>query len=223
MTRTQSPRIGILGSSTFAPEGGSKNRAMDSQPSNTVNCHIKRIEEQIVVGYELIAYFKQEADVQRQQINLLMNRLMESVDSVQDDVSPETYKDYKTLKSNIKTQKDENEVLLKILAGIQRDTGAQREKVAIFSERILKMEEAVGMIGHNNAYRDSEDDDLFQESIDKNETIEHTNALVTVDGTAIENQSRPKATAIFNGEINANALTLNPASTSSSIQPLPNR
>ena len=69
------------------------------------------------------------------------------------------------------------------------------------------------MIGHNNAYRDS-DDDLFQDS------IENTNALVTVDGTAIE---RPKATAIFNGEINTNALTLNPASTSSSIQPLPNR
>ena len=79
------------------------------------------------------------------------------------------------------------------------------------------------MIGHNNAYRDSEDDDLFQDSIDKNDSIEHTNAMVTVDGTAITNQTRPKATAVFNGEINANALTLNPASTSSSIQPLPNR
>ena len=77
-------------------------------------------------------------------------------------------------------------MLLKVLAGIQRDTAAQREKVAFFSERILKMEEAVGMIGHNKAYRDS-DDDLFQDSIDKNESIEHTNALVTVDGTAIEN------------------------------------
>ena len=49
------------------------------------------------------------------------------------------------------------------------------------------MEEAVGMIGHNKAYRDSEDDDLFQDSIDKNDSIEHTNALVTVDGTQIEN------------------------------------
>ena len=74
-------------------------------------------------------------------------------------------------------------MLLKVLAGIQRDTAAQREKVAFFSERILKMEEAVGMIGHNKAYRDSDDDDLFQDSIDKNESIEHTNALVTVDGT----------------------------------------
>ena len=124
MTKTQSPRIGILGSSTFAPEGGSKNRAMDSQPSNTVNCHIRRIEEQIVVGYELIAMFKQEAEVQRQQINILMNKLMESVDSVSEDVAPETYKDYKTLKGDIKAQKDENECLLKILAGVQRDTAA---------------------------------------------------------------------------------------------------
>ena len=124
MTRTQSPRIGILGSSTFAPEGGAKNRSMDTQPSNTVNCHIKRIEEQIVVGYELIAYFKQEAEVQRQQINILMNKLMESVDNVSEDVNPETYKDYKTLKGNIKSQKDENELLQKVLAGVSRDTAA---------------------------------------------------------------------------------------------------
>lgn len=53
-----------------------------------------------------------------------MNRLMESVDSVSEDVNPETYKDYKTLKGNIKAQKDENELLQKILAGVQRDTAA---------------------------------------------------------------------------------------------------
>ena len=97
---------------------------MDTQPSNTVNCHIKRIEEQIVVGYELIAYFKQESEVQRQQINILMNKLMESVDNVSEDVNPETYKDYKTLKGNIKAQKDENELLQKVLAGVSRDTAA---------------------------------------------------------------------------------------------------
>ena len=154
---------------------------MDSQPSNTVNCHIKRIEEQIVVGYELIAYFKQEAEVQRQQINILMNKLMESVDNVSEDVNPETYKDYKTLKGNIKAQKDENELLQKVLAGVSRDTAAQREKVAICSERILKMEEAVGMIAHNEAYVKEPEDDLFMDSIDKNDTIEHTNALGTVD------------------------------------------
>ena len=53
-----------------------------------------------------------------------MNRLMESVDSVTEDVNPETYKDYKTLKGNIKAQKDENELLQKILAGVHRDTVA---------------------------------------------------------------------------------------------------
>ena len=46
--------------------------------------------------------FKQEAEIQRQQINILMNKLMESVESVSEDVAPETYKDYKTLKGDIK-------------------------------------------------------------------------------------------------------------------------
>lgn len=195
---------------------------MDSQPSNTVNCHIKRIEEQIVVGYELIAMFKQEAEIQRQQINILMNKLMESVESVSEDVAPETYKDYKTLKGDIKAQKDENECLLKVLDGVRRDTAAQREKVALCSERILKMEEAVGMIGYNDAYKDEPEDDLMMDSIEKNETIQHTNAFGTVDQTA-ENTKRENAVNLFNADVTANAMTLNPASTSSSIQPLPNR
>lgn len=55
-----SPRIGILGANTFSQEG-SANRKLESQPSNTVNKTIKSIEEQMVLGYELIAAFKQEA------------------------------------------------------------------------------------------------------------------------------------------------------------------
>ena len=58
----------------------------------------------------------------RQDINVLMNRLMDNVDNVNEDVKPETYKDYKTLKANIKSQKDENELLLKILATVSRET-----------------------------------------------------------------------------------------------------
>ena len=176
MHRSQSPRIGILGTSTFAPEGGAKNRAMDSQPSNTVNCHMKRIEEQMVLGYELISLFKQEADVLRQDINVLMNRLMDSVEDVHEDVKPETYKDYKTLKANIKSQKDENELLMKMLGTVSRETADQREKVAVCSERILRMEEAVGMIAHNPVYKD-DDDELYMESLTKNETIEHTQGV----------------------------------------------
>ena len=95
---------------------------MEGQPSNTVNCHIKRIEEQMVLGYELISLFKQEAEVLRQDINVLMNRLMDSVDNVTEDIKPETYKDYKTLKTHIKSQKDENELLLKILGSVSRET-----------------------------------------------------------------------------------------------------
>lgn len=57
----------------------------------------------MVLGYELIALFKQEAEVCRQDINLLMNRLMDNVDNVSEDINPETYKDYKTLKKNIKS------------------------------------------------------------------------------------------------------------------------
>ena len=95
---------------------------MEEQPSNTVNQHMKRIEEQMVVGYEVIALFKQESEVLRHDINILMNRLMDNVDEVATDLKPEQYKDYKTLKANIKAQKDENEQLLKALETVKRET-----------------------------------------------------------------------------------------------------
>ena len=143
---------------------------------------MKRIEESMVLGYELIALFKQEAEVLRQDINVMMNRLMDSVDNVSEDIQPETYKDYKTLKKDIKSQKDENELLIKMLGSVSRETAEQRERVAVCSERIMKMEEAVGMIAHNNEYFASASgkDDLYEESLAKNETIEHT-ADITAD------------------------------------------
>ena len=76
----------------------------------------------MVLGFELIQLFKQEAEVCRQDINVMMNRLMDSVEDVETDINPETYKDYKALKANIKSQKDENELLLKMLLTVSRET-----------------------------------------------------------------------------------------------------
>lgn len=55
----------------------------------------------MVLGYELLAAFKQEAEVLRGEIDVLMQDLIEKVENVNDDCSPEIYKDYKELKANI--------------------------------------------------------------------------------------------------------------------------
>jgi hypothetical protein len=44
LKKTHSPRIGILGSSTFSPDASTKQRRLDAEPSNTVNKQFKRIE-----------------------------------------------------------------------------------------------------------------------------------------------------------------------------------
>jgi hypothetical protein len=65
----------------------------------------------MVLGYELLSAFKQEAESLRGEIDVLMQDLIEKVESVQDDTSPEIYKDYKQLKNDISEQKDENGIL----------------------------------------------------------------------------------------------------------------
>ena len=76
----------------------------------------------MVLGYELLANFKEEAESLRGEMDVLMQDLIEKVESVQDDCQPEIYKDYKELKANITVQKDENAALKKIYVGISKET-----------------------------------------------------------------------------------------------------
>jgi hypothetical protein len=55
----------------------------------------------MVLGYELLSAFKLEAETLRGETDMLMQSLIEKVESVQEDCQPETYKDYKELKHNM--------------------------------------------------------------------------------------------------------------------------
>lgn len=81
--------------------------------SSSVNKQIKTLEDQLVTGYDLLQLFKEEADQIRKEIDVMMNVLIEKTEVVQDELHVETRKDYKMLKSDIKAQRDENEVMYK--------------------------------------------------------------------------------------------------------------
>ena len=79
-------------------------------------------QDQLVTGYDLLQLFKEEADQIRKEIDVMMNVLIEKTEVVQDDLHVETRKDYKQLKSDIKAQRDENEVLYKNLKTVVQQT-----------------------------------------------------------------------------------------------------
>merc|ERR1711865_264364 len=54
LNKQASPRIAILGPNTFSPDSRPQ-AAVADEPNNTVNHHVKTIEEQMVLGYELLA------------------------------------------------------------------------------------------------------------------------------------------------------------------------
>ena len=158
----------------------------------------------MVLGYELLAAFKQEAEVLRGEIDVLMQDLIEKVENVQDDCSPEIYKDYKELKSNIAAQKDEKAALEKLLGKVSLETAEQRERVEICSERILVMEEQVGMMAHNEKYKQSvEGDELYNESM-----VNANREPFAID----QIEEEPVQRDLYK--------VLNPASTTSSLEPV---
>jgi len=84
----------------------------------------------MVLGYELLALYKQETGNLRGDIDCLMNTLINKVEETQNEVDPQIYADYKSLKSDMKNQKEENEMLYKTLLNMKRETQLQKEKVA---------------------------------------------------------------------------------------------
>ena len=75
-----------------------------------------------MLGYDLLQAFKEEADHIRREIDMMMNVLIEKTEVVQDEVHSDIRKDYKCLKSDIKRQRDENEILYKNLKQVVKDT-----------------------------------------------------------------------------------------------------
>lgn len=90
---------------------------------------VTAIQEQMVLGYELLALYKQETGTLRGDIDCLMNTLINKVEDTQNEVDPQIYADYKSLKGDMKNQKEENEMLYKTLLNMKRETQLQKEKV----------------------------------------------------------------------------------------------
>ena len=105
-------------------------------------------------------------------------------------------------------QKDENTQLRKLLERISKDTAEQRERVEICSERILVMEEQVGMMAHNEAYKKSFEvaDELYQDSVPATNIAQQITEINEEDG-------RNKVKVDESGL----QKNLNPASTTSSL------
>ena len=81
--------------------------------SSSVHKQIKDLEDSLVTGYDMLQLFKEEADQIRKEIDVMMNVLVEKTEVVQDELHKEIRVDYKSLKSAIKGQRDENEILYK--------------------------------------------------------------------------------------------------------------
>ena len=110
------------------------------------------MQSQVQLGFELLAKFRQDADVLRNDTDLLMNQLIEKVEEVYESAQPEIYADYKKIKNDIKEQRYEKELLLKEIETLKRLTEEQRAKVAFCNSRLSEMEEQVGMISNTKTY-----------------------------------------------------------------------
>jgi septal ring factor EnvC (AmiA/AmiB activator) len=111
---------------------------------------MKTLEDDLVKGYDILQLYKEEGDQIRKEIDVMMNLLIEKTEKVEDDLKCETRSDYKELKYNIKTQRDENELLYKGLKHIHKDTVSQKQKIAFFKSKIEELEQHVGIINIEN-------------------------------------------------------------------------
>jgi hypothetical protein len=68
-----SPRIGILGQHSYKPE----ERGLTDEATDSVANQVKRIEDNLVLGYDIMNAYKEESSNLRQDIDKLLNALMD--------------------------------------------------------------------------------------------------------------------------------------------------
>ena len=93
--------------------------------------------------------YKEEAGNLRQDIDKLLNGLMEKNEDAMQEVQPDLIEDYRTLKSHISEQKDENEALYKQLLSLKKETQSSAQKIALFRQKIERLEQTIGVTKYN--------------------------------------------------------------------------
>lgn len=113
-----SPRIGILGQHSYKPE----ERGLTDEATDSVANQVKRIEDSLVLGYDIMNAYKQESATLRVDIEKLLNNLMDKNEDALQEVQPDLIDDYYTMKSHSSELKDENEALYKQLLSLKKET-----------------------------------------------------------------------------------------------------
>jgi len=93
---------------------------------------VKRIEDNLVLGYDIMNSFKEESGKLREDIDKLLNALMDKNEDALQEIQPDLIEDYHTLKSHIHEQKDENEALYKQLLSLKKETQSSAQKLALY-------------------------------------------------------------------------------------------
>lgn len=76
----------------------------------------------MVLGFDIMSAYKDEAQKLRTDIDSLLNHLIEKNSDVLSTVQPTLIDDYKTLKQHISEQKDDNEAIYKQLLALRKET-----------------------------------------------------------------------------------------------------
>lgn len=122
----------------YYTEGGLPGRIDDV--SADVTNQIQHLENNLVRGYDLLQLFKEEADHIRKEMDVMMNTLVEKTELVHDEVHGDLRNDYKSMKSAIKVQRDENDLLYKELQSLTKNTIASKRKVNYLQSKIEELE-----------------------------------------------------------------------------------
>ena len=115
------------------------------EATNSVAQQIKRIEDQLMMGFTMLNKFKEEASELREDVDKLMTDLLQKNEDVLQEIHPDLIDDYQTLKQSIKEQKDENEQLYKLLLHLKKETASSGQKIQLCQNRIARLENNLGI------------------------------------------------------------------------------
>lgn len=93
-----------------------------------------------------MASLREEEDRLTQELDSLTQQVLARCGDMQDDLQPSTLQDYTTLKSYIRAEKEENDLLFREMMSIKRENQNAMKRAQIIADKIAHMEKTLGVV-----------------------------------------------------------------------------
>lgn len=117
----------------------------EDEAHNSITSLMKRCEKNSLLAMDQIQQFKEESALLRSQIDELTECIITKCEDLEEQYTPQIRYDYQTLKTQMKAEKEENDLLYREMMSLKRENNTSTKRIQIIAAAIGRLEKSLGV------------------------------------------------------------------------------